>query len=99
MTAQSWKLMQQERLVGTLTFESQDMFWSDCRFAPAPAWEELRPLFTKSRDAWLSGDTEAALEADEAIHAVGLILLPSDGGVPITEFLLRIDGDEARFRY
>lgn len=99
VTGQSWDLKQQERLIGTLTFESQDMFWSDCRFAPAPAWDDLRPLFAKSREAWRSGDTDAALEADEAIHAVGLVLLPSDGGAPITDFLLRIDGYEARFRY
>ena len=99
MTGQSGELRQQERLIGTLTFESQDMFWSDCRFAPAPAWDNFRPLCAKSRDAWRSGDTDAALEADEAIHAVGLALRPSDGVPPITDLLLRIDGSEARFRH
>jgi hypothetical protein len=96
---QIWELRQGDLLIGSLTFEGQDMFWSDCSFRPAPAWEELRPLFEASRDAWRRGDTEAALQADEEMCAAGLVLVPSEGGSPITEFLLRIDGETARFRY
>ncbi|WP_329087692.1 MULTISPECIES: hypothetical protein [unclassified Streptosporangium] len=99
MASLGWELRQADRVVGTLTFESQDMFWSDCRFHPGPVWEEIRPLFVRSRNAWLSDDTDAALEADEAIRAIGLVLLPNDGGVPITDFLLRVDGEKARFRF
>ena len=95
----SWQLMQGDRLVGTLFEEEVDMFWTDCRFAPGSGWEDLRLLFDTSRDAWRSGDEEAAVEADEAIYARGLVLAPVDGGVPLTEFLLRINGDRARFRY
>lgn len=99
MTEQSWQLSQEERVIGTLTLEGVDMFWCDCRFEPADAWEELRPLFAASRDAWRHGDKDAALAADEANYATELVLIPSDGGAPITEFLIRIDGEVARFRH
>ncbi|MFH8371811.1 hypothetical protein [Streptomyces sp. NPDC018031] len=74
------------------------MFWTDCRFEPAPAWEGLRPLFAALRDAWSQGDRAAALAADEAIHAEGLSLVPSTDEAPITDFLIRIEGNKARFR-
>ncbi|MCX5396865.1 hypothetical protein [Streptomyces sp. NBC_00102] len=99
MAEPSWQLMQEDRLVGTLVEKEVDMFWTDCHFAPEPGWDDLRPLFEASRDAWRSGDEEAAVEADEAIYAQGLVLAPLDGGAPLTEFLLRINGDKARFRY
>ncbi|WP_327713770.1 hypothetical protein OG912_38440 (plasmid) [Streptomyces sp. NBC_00464] len=99
MTEQSWQLRQGERLVGTLTLESGDMFWSDCRFRPGPAWEELAPLFASSRDAWRRGDEDAALAADETIYAQDLALVPEGSGAPITEFLIRIEGEVARFRH
>lgn len=98
MTVQSWQLRRRDQLIGTLVFEGIDMFWTDCRFEPAPAWDGLRPLFAASRDAWRRGDQEAGLAADEAIHVEGLILVPTDGA-PITDFLIRIEGNEARFRY
>lgn len=60
MAERSWQLRQGERLVGTLALESGDMFWSDCRFEPGPAWEGLAPLFAASRDAWRRGDEDAA---------------------------------------
>ena len=74
------------------------MFWSDCRFEPADGWEELQPLFATSRDAWLSHDMQAARAADQAIHAKGLVLIPDDGGEPITEFVVRIQGSVARLK-
>ncbi|MCQ8775142.1 hypothetical protein [Streptomyces telluris] len=99
MADENWQLRQGDRLVGTLTLTAIDVFWSDCHFDPAPGWEDFRPLFTASRDAWVRGDQEAALAADEAIHAQGLTLIPDGGGDPITDFLIRINGETARFRY
>ncbi|WP_078882822.1 hypothetical protein [Streptomyces albus] len=99
MAEPSWHLMQGDRLVGTLIEEEVDMFWTDCRFVPGPGWTDLRPLFEASRDAWRSGNREAAMEADETICAQGLVLAPVDSGTPLTQFLLRIDGDKARFRH
>ncbi|WP_211588997.1 hypothetical protein [Allorhizocola rhizosphaerae] len=95
---QSWELKQGDRVIGVLTFESQDMFWSDCRFQAGPGWPHVRPLVDRSRDAWLGGDIHAARAADEALCTAGLVLQPSDGSAAITNFLLRVDGDKARFR-
>ncbi|MEW2623299.1 helix-turn-helix domain-containing protein [Streptomyces sp. NPDC048106] len=58
-----------------------------------------RSLTEASRDSWRSGGEEAAIEADETIYAQGLVLAPVDGGTPLTEFLLRVNGDKARFRH
>ncbi|WP_234433197.1 hypothetical protein [Streptomyces sp. NRRL WC-3549] len=98
MMAQRWQLRRGDALIGTLTLEGVDMFWADCRFEPASAWETVRPLFDASRDAWRRGDEGGALAADEAIHEAGLVLVPGDGGAPITDFLLRVSGESARFR-
>ncbi|MFH8886215.1 hypothetical protein [Streptomyces californicus] len=99
MTEKSWQLRRGEHLVGTLTLEEADMFWSDCHFAPGPAWEAVRPLFATARNAWSRCDEAAAVAADEAIDAEGLALVPADGGEPITDFLIRIAGEAARFRH
>lgn len=99
MAEMCWQLRQKDRLIGTLTLAGIDMFWADCHFEPAAAWDDLRPLFAASRDAWVRGDEEAALAADETIHAEALILVPDAGGEPITDFLIRIDGATARFRH
>ncbi|WP_174186242.1 hypothetical protein [Nocardia barduliensis] len=99
MTDPSWRLVQADEVIGVLTQDSVDMFWTDCVFEPGPGWANLQPLFAASRDAWRRGDSEAAVEADEAIQALGLSLVPIDGGPPLTEILVRINGGEARFRY
>ncbi|MFE9975718.1 hypothetical protein ACFYRD_34630 [Streptomyces hirsutus] len=98
MTAQSWQLTRGDALIGTLTREGVDMFWTDCHFEPASAWETVRPLFEASRDSWRRDDEEAALAADQAIYEAELVLVPDDGGAPITEFLPRISEQTARFR-
>ncbi|MFJ4692790.1 hypothetical protein [Streptomyces sp. NPDC088766] len=99
MPEQSWQLMHGDRLVGTLRMEAIDMFWTDCAFEPGPEWEALRPLFDASRDAWVRGDGEAAAAADQRIHAAGLILVGSEESGAITDFLIRINGGKARFRW
>ncbi|GGS07922.1 hypothetical protein GCM10010269_53770 [Streptomyces humidus] len=99
MTEECWQLMCGDRLAGTLRMEAIDMFWTDCTFEPGPEWEVLRPLFDASRDAWVRGDREAAMVADHRIRAAGLVLAGSEGGATITDFLIRIHGGKARFRW
>ncbi|MFF0186970.1 hypothetical protein [Streptomyces sp. NPDC005244] len=96
---QSWWLTQGDRLVGTLRLKEIDMFWTDCSFEPGPGWTEIRPLVDASRDAWMRKDLEAARAADESLRLAGLVLVPEGGGEMITDFLLRINGDMARFRW
>ncbi|MGW0501062.1 hypothetical protein ACWD0Z_38260 [Streptomyces sp. NPDC003007] len=78
--------------------EEVDMFWTDCRFEPGPGWTAVRHLFDEARDAWLGGDREAALAADESIRTAGLALISEGDGGSITDFLIRINGELARFR-
>lgn len=99
MEEMSWQLRQGEELVGRLLLEGVDMFWTECRFVPGPGWEELRPLFDALDDAWRRHDEAAALAADDAIHARDLVLVAEDGGAPIGNFLIRVNGEKARFRY
>lgn len=99
MEDQVWKLCRGHEVVGVLTLEAIDMFWTDCRFAPSAGWPALKPFIDVSRAAWERKDQDAAIEADEAIYALGLELVPDGGGEVIRDFLLRIDGDTARFRY
>jgi hypothetical protein len=80
MEERSWQLRQEDRLVGTLTLEGADMFWSDCHFEPAPAWDALRPLFTASQDAWERGDEEAALARRSMLR--GSLSYPTEVATP-----------------
>ena len=95
----TWQLRRGEELIGGLTLEVIDMFWYDCRFEPSASWPTLRPFAEASRDAWQRRDMEAAVKADEAMHALGLELVPDDGSEPITRFVLRVSGNVARFKW
>ncbi|MFI8004685.1 hypothetical protein [Streptomyces sp. NPDC086010] len=99
MEDQVWRLRRGHEVVGVLTLEAIDMFWTDCRFEPSTGWTALKPFIDASRTAWESKEEDAAVKADEAIYALGLELVPDGGGEVIRDFLLRIDGDSARFRY
>ncbi|UXY24933.1 hypothetical protein N8I84_41565 (plasmid) [Streptomyces cynarae] len=99
MEDQVWQLRRGHEVVGVLTLEAVDMFWTDCRFEPSDGWLGLKPFIDASRAAWERKDQDAAIEADEAIYALGLELVPESGGEIIRDFLLRINGDTARFRY
>ncbi|WP_233273390.1 hypothetical protein [Streptomyces broussonetiae] len=85
--------------MGTLRLDEVDMFWTDCRFEPGPGWPAIRPLFDASRDAWLAHDLKAALAADERIRQEGLVLVPEGDGEPVRDFVIRIRGDRARFKW
>lgn len=98
MENEVWQLRRGDQLVGTLTLEAVDMFWSDCHFESSTGWPAVKPFIEASREAWERGDQAAAVVADEAIHALDLTLVPADGGESVRDFLLRIDGDSARFR-
>ena len=56
-------------------------------------------MFEEAQAAWERDDVDAALKIDEELEALGLELAPEGGGPSITMFLLRINGDAARFRY
>lgn len=99
MENQVWELRRGGEVVGILALEAIDMFWTDCRFEPSTGWPALEPFIVASRAAWQRKDMAAAIAADEAIYALGLELVPEGGGEVIRDFLLRINGSSARFRY
>lgn len=84
-------------LVGTLILEGIDMFWTDCRFEPGPGWGEISPLFEAFKAAVPQGP-DAWARVDQDIAAQGMVLVPDDGGEPITRRQLRIHQGSARFR-
>ncbi len=88
-----------ERLLGTLTRTDGDMPWHLGAFDPAPAFEEVRPLFDQEL-ALLNADRMDEWEAAWAeVEALGLRLEPVPAGVAITEFLLHVEGPRAWWRY
>lgn len=79
--------------------EGGDMFWSNYRFTPTPAFAKVAPLFADAIALLNRDEMEAFEAAYERIVDLGLELRPGDGGATIREFLLHIDGSEARLRY
>ena len=89
-------------LLGTLQVIDLDQPWFICEFVRASGFESVKPLFDEEL-ALLEGsdnfDIDAWENAYSRIDDLGLQLVPTDGGTPIDEFVLHIDGQEARFRY
>ena len=98
----SWDLVARDATVlGRLVLQGDgaDMFWLDCTFAPTPAFSAIAPLFVETRRRLERDEMEELESAYEQIGALGLELHPVGGGVPIREFLLHIDGEQARVRF
>jgi len=93
------RLCRGDVLLGTLTSTDDDFPWHHGTFDPAPAFEEVRPLFDRERellDAERFDEWEAAWEA---VVALGLRLELTATGATIDEFLLHIEGNRAWWRY
>ncbi|MEV4927092.1 hypothetical protein [Streptomyces roseoverticillatus] len=91
-----WRLLRGDTLVGTITVDDSDFPWLLGRFAAEPAFEEVRPWF----DAVLAVLDADDLDRFDAVYdpiAEAQPLVSAKG--PVGEFLLYIEGDEARFRY
>ncbi|WP_432094057.1 hypothetical protein [Streptomyces sp. bgisy100] len=92
--------MQGDTLLGSLVLDRFDQPWFHCRFSPTPAWEPVRPTV----EAWTravergDGDDHELTAALEAVDALRLSLVPAPHSGPIHDFLLHVEGDEARFR-
>lgn len=86
MAEKSWQLRQEDRLVGTLPLEDSDMFWSECRFEPAPAWDDLRSLFATSRDARERGDEESPRQPMRRPRLRGSSSFPTEAAFPSRTF-------------
>ncbi|MEV4921502.1 hypothetical protein [Streptomyces roseoverticillatus] len=92
----AWRLLHGDALVGTITVDGGDFPWLVGRFAAEPAFEEVRPWFEEVL-AVLETDDFDRFDAVYDPIAEALTLVSPEG--PVSEFLLYIEGDEARFRY
>ncbi|MCF3102038.1 hypothetical protein IPZ58_10620 [Streptomyces roseoverticillatus] len=91
-----WRLLRGDTLVGTITVDDPDFPWLVGRFAAEPAFEEVRPWFDEVL-AVLAADDLDRFDAVYGPIEEALTLVSPKG--PVSEFLLYIEGDEARFRY
>ena len=94
-----WKLMRDTEVLGTLEILGPDQPWVNARFTATPAFEEVSANFAEELGLLNADRMEEWSAAWERILALGLWLDPQDGGPPIEEFLLHIDGPSAWFRY
>ena len=94
-----WKLMRGTELLGTLEVLGPDQPWLNARFTAPPTFEEVRAHFEEELRLLNADRMEEWAAAWERILALGLWLDPQDGGPPIGDFLLHVDGESAWFRY
>ncbi len=94
-----YHLYRDDCLLGALTRTDGDMPWHLGTFDPAPAFEDVRPLFDREL-ALLNADRMDEWEAAWGeVEALGLRLEPVPAGAAIDDFLLHIEGPRAWWRY
>jgi hypothetical protein len=93
--------MQGDKLLGVLTPTGIDQPWFLCDFAATPAWDAVRPVFEASTAAAESHDPDgsAAGQALQAVDDLGITLVPAGNDSVIEDFLLHVEGDQARYRH
>ena len=75
------------------------MPWTECRFTPTPAFTRVAALFAAELEFLNRDEMEAWEAAYDRVARLGLELRPADGGEPIREFILHVDGEQAWFRH
>jgi hypothetical protein len=94
-----WTLMRGSTELARLELQGTDMPWFLCSFHAGPAYADVEPLFVEQERLLETEDWDGAEHLWERMHSQ-MTLLPNDKSErPISEFLLRIEGDEARLRY
>jgi hypothetical protein len=94
-----WHLRQAENLLGALTFVRVDAAWVVCRFEATPAFASIRPLFEAELDLFDHyADWDTWETAYRQIADLELSLDPIQGGEPLQDFLLHVEGDTAWFK-
>jgi hypothetical protein len=95
---QALELYRGDQLLGTLTHTTSDMFWHDGTFDATAAFEQVRPMFDRERELLEADRMDEWEGAWREIAALGLRLVTVAGRPEITEFLLHVDGSQARWR-
>jgi hypothetical protein len=97
-----WALYEGDDLLGTLTRRDTDMPWFICDFSPTDVFErQYRSRFDESLRLMDSADTREEWDVYEKFYT-GLVehlrLEAEPQAAKVTDFLLHIEGSEARFR-
>ncbi|WP_431949952.1 hypothetical protein [Actinacidiphila sp. bgisy167] len=101
----TWRVLHDGEPVGGITVEEADFPWLSGRFAPAPAFARVEPLFAREL-ALMRVAMTAPAEEDEpweaweaAYNEVRRVVALSSPSGPVPEFLLHIEGGRAWFRW
>jgi hypothetical protein len=95
----SWTLKKDGRALATLRLTNTDQPFFYCALSREAAFAEYEALFASLQELVKNDDFRELENRLQAIVKKGFTLEPGDGGQPIREFLLHIDGDVAWFRY
>src|SRR5258708_36433698 len=92
------ELRQGDILLGTLTHQEQDMFWSFCDFTPTPAFEPYRELFKQEVELIDRDDIDGFENLYDQIGELNLSLFINNRIDEENAILLHILENEAWFR-
>src|SRR5687768_1589457 len=93
-----YRLIRGDTVLGVLVEETSEMFRSEGRFEPSPAFTpELRALFDRT-DVDRNDIDDEWDRAFEELHRPGLRIEGIDGAADDGEVLINIDGDRASWR-
>jgi hypothetical protein len=94
-----WTLVRGSTELARLELRDTDTPWFLCSFHARPAFADVEPLFSEQERLLEAEDWDGAERLWADMHSQ-MTLLPDDASeTPISEFLLRIEGAEARLRY
>jgi hypothetical protein len=95
-----YRLLRGDKLLGTVTHHPahDDFPWRGGVFEPTPEFDSVRPLFDEELRLLNADRMDEWTVAWDDIERPGLALEPLDGGSPITEFLIHIDGTKTWWR-
>ena len=92
-------LKQKGKLLGTLRSYDLDFPWLLCKFEPAEAFQQIKPLFDEESKLLENDDMEKWEVAYSKIDNLNLELISIEDEKSISDFLLHIQDAEAWIRY
>ena len=95
----AFQLKQEDILLGTLCSYDLDFPWLLCKFESAEAFKQIKSLFDEERKLLESDDMEKWEVPYSKIDDLNLRLINQEDKKIISDFLIHIQGDEARIRY
>ena len=100
METATYSLYRGADLLGTVALKDElcDFPWLGGQFRAAPAFAAVEKLFREESRLLEADEMDAWEELWAQIEKPGLKLLPADGSEAIVDFIIHIEGEEARWR-